>query len=40
VSEGPKYELLLIKRKLKPFKGKFAFPGGYVMTNEDPGISL
>ena len=33
-SRGP--ELLLVKRKFAPFKGDWAFPGGYVDVNEDP----
>jgi 8-oxo-dGTP diphosphatase len=28
-------KLLLIKRKLKPFKGKWALPGGFVAMDED-----
>lgn len=35
--EGNMYqELLLTTRKEKPFKGKFAFPGGFLIYNEDP----
>ena len=40
VVEGKRYEVLMIQKKYKPFKGKFAFPGGYVEPNEDPGLSL
>ncbi|MCO6149348.1 NUDIX hydrolase [Flavobacterium sp. NRK1] len=29
------YELLLIKRKNDPFKGRWALPGGFVDENED-----
>ena len=29
------YELLFIKRKNEPFKGKWALPGGFVEEHED-----
>jgi 8-oxo-dGTP diphosphatase len=31
-----KFDILLIKRKNNPFKGCFAFPGGFVDYGEDP----
>jgi len=34
VSEG-KAKVLLIKRKKEPFKGKWAFPGGFVEMDEE-----
>lgn len=34
--KGDKVDILLIKRGREPFKGKFAFPGGFVDYNEDP----
>ncbi len=30
------FAILLIKRKNEPFRGKFAFPGGFVDYGEDP----
>ena len=30
------HDILLITRKNNPFKGKLAFPGGFVEYNEDP----
>ena len=36
-SKGSEHlQLLLIKRKDDPFKGMWAFPGGFVNYNEDP----
>ena len=37
-SEGS--EVLLIKRGRTPWKGKFAFPGGFVDYGEDPEIAV
>jgi 8-oxo-dGTP diphosphatase len=37
-SDDNKNEILLIERKNNPFKGKLAFPGGFVDNGEDPGI--
>jgi len=34
------YEVLLIQRKNEPFKGLWAFPGGFVDENEDPDLSV
>lgn len=34
-NEGTKLKLLLIQRKQHPFKGSWAFPGGFVDMNED-----
>lgn len=34
-NEGPQLKLLLIERKQHPFKGSWAFPGGFVDMNED-----
>lgn len=31
-----KHEILLIQRKNEPYKGKLAFPGGFVDYNENP----
>ena len=33
-------EILLIKRGRTPWKGKFAFPGGFVDYGEDPEIAV
>lgn len=33
------HELLLIKRKNDPFKGKWALPGGFVDENEDLSVA-
>jgi len=30
------HDILLVRRKFDPFKGKLAFPGGFVKYNEDP----
>lgn len=35
-----KKSMLLIKRGHMPFKGKFAFPGGFVDYGEDPKYDL
>lgn len=39
-NEHKKYEVLLIERKNEPFKGLWAFPGGFVDENEDPNDAV
>lgn len=34
--DGKAHDILLITRKGDPFKGCYAFPGGFVDYNEDP----
>lgn len=34
--KNDRIDILLIKRGREPFKGKYAFPGGFVDYNEDP----
>ena len=34
------YEVLLIQRKHEPFKGMWAFPGGFVDEGEDPNDAV
>jgi len=37
---GKTHQVVLVKRKTEPFKGKFTFPGGNVNYKEVPVVSL